>query len=119
VPQIALPAAISTKGHEMKYVILAAELKDAGVRYAFPFMFSQRIVHAEAAKRFIHLVQFDSPFNKVEVLSAGTAYVSEDFILCQPGSETCKIKTEGADSDNGIRDARIFNYHDSTGGVLL
>lgn len=105
----------------MKYVIIKATLgKDnLATDYAFPFIFSSHIVHADAAKRFVHLVGFDSPFNNVEVLSAGSVAIHCEGAVCFPGSETLKIKSESEESENGLRDTRIMMFSESTGGVLL
>ncbi len=105
----------------MKYVIIKATHGDGemAVDYAFPFIFSSRIVHADAAKRFLNLVRFDAPFKEVEVLSAGTVAIHGEGAVCFPGSETLKIKMEAGVSENGLRDTRIMMFGESMGGVLL
>lgn len=106
----------------MKYVIIVAKSERIGVDYAFPFIFSSRVVHSMAAKGFTELLemQYDKQtFDKYEVLSAGSIHVADDMIICIPGSESLKIAAEEAHSENGIRDTRLIHYHESTGGVML
>lgn len=106
----------------MKYVIMNAASSSMGVDYAFPFIFSGKLVHSVAAEGFKAILDAHynkEIFDKVDVLSAGTVAVCEDMIVCMPGSETLNIPEEALDSENALRDTRIIHLHESTGGVLL
>ena len=97
----------------MKYIILKAETM-AG-EYAFPFIFPDRVVHADACVHFKRSVMESMPpGTEVTLHSAG--FVSfRNGLTCIRGSETLGIERQ---PEPNQRDARIFMYSESMGGLM-
>lgn len=98
----------------MKYVILAATHPDMGVEYAFPFVFSEKLVHSICADEFAKTIKQQTNMDS-RVLSAGTCNVTRNGWACVRGSETLNIPHENEVNEE---DARRIEFNDSMGVIF-
>lgn len=98
----------------MKYIIIKASTVTGD--WAFPFTFANHIAHEVAARDFKQLVHRTLPAgSELSVHSAGFIYFREGLV-CIRGSETLGIERQPEPNE---KDARIFMFSESMGGLML
>ena len=93
----------------MKYVIVKTNRK------VYPFIFAEHLVHSEAARRFTHLVGFDSNDGPAEVHSAGFCHIHDNQFQVNHGSESLRIEP---DRRQGFEDYQILNMPAALQGMF-